>query len=306
MNHLVAGEAQDRRTKDHPGVGVDHHFHEAQALASLHGAPDTAHRASADQYLATGLQGFALRHAGAAEWRVDEHGIGRDAIRHRARVVVEEVGSDDLMVVVRRMREGAAAVAIAKRPDARDTGAQLFVDLDIAASVGLDACLVEPKIVGVGHAPDRQQQVRAVDFGRTGRAIQADSNMVAIPSGAKAVGIEPDFDALGFQYLPHCLRHILIFALDQARTFFDDGHPGPKAPVHLAKLEADVAAANDDQVLRQEIHVHHARVGEVRYLIQPGHGRDQGAAADVTKICPASSRSPLTRTPCALSKRAWP
>ena len=32
----------------------------------------------------------------------------------------------------------------------------------------------------------------------------------------------------------------------------------PEAAVHLAELEADVAAADDDQVLRQEVDVHHA------------------------------------------------
>src|SRR5690242_10846633 len=69
--------------------------------------------------------------------------------------------------------------------------------------------------------------------------------------------------------------------LNEARSFFYDGDLAAEAPVHLAEFEADVAAADDEQVRRQEIHVHHAAVGEVRDLVEAGHVGDDGPSADI-------------------------
>ena len=40
---------------------------------------------------------------------------------------------------------------------------------------------------------------------------------------------------------------------DQARTLLDDGDLRAEAAIHLAELEADVAAADDDQMLGQKV-----------------------------------------------------
>src|ERR1051326_6687529 len=69
--------------------------------------------------------------------------------------------------------------------------------------------------------------------------------------------------------------------LNEARSFFYDGDLAAEAPVHLAEFEADVAAADDEQVRRQEIHVHHAAVGEVGDLVEAGHIGDDGSSADI-------------------------
>ena len=55
-----------------------------------------------------------------------------------------------------------------------------------------------------------------------------------------------------------------------------------KAAIHLAELEPDVAAPQDDQVLGQEVDVHHARVGQVRGGVEALDQWDRGAPADVT------------------------
>ena len=64
--------------------------------------------------------------------------------------LVEQVGGDDLEVVVGGVGEGAFAVAVAQGPDAGDVGAELVVDGDVAALVGDDAGFVEAEVVGVG------------------------------------------------------------------------------------------------------------------------------------------------------------
>ena len=47
----------------------------------------------------------------------------------------------------------------------------------------------------------------------------------------------------------------LVLALDQARSLLDDGHLAAEAAVHLRKLEADVTAADDDEMTRQDIEI---------------------------------------------------
>ena len=63
-------------------------------------------------------------------------------------------------------------------------------------------------------------------------------------------------------------RHVLIFAGDQTRPHLDHCDPAAEAAVHLRELESDVASADDDEMLRQEIDVHHARVVEVFDFVQ--------------------------------------
>ena len=88
-------------------------------------------------------------------------------------LAVEQVGGDDLEVVVRGVRERAAAVAVAQRPDAGHVGREPVVDHDVAARVGRDAGAVEPEVVGVRPAADGEQHVRADDLGRPVVAVDA-------------------------------------------------------------------------------------------------------------------------------------
>ena len=74
---------------------------------------------------------------------------------------IEQVRRGDLEIIVRSVGEGAAAVAIAKRPNVRDAGLQGFVDNNIAMRVDLDARSFEPEVVGVRAAPDGEQNMRA-------------------------------------------------------------------------------------------------------------------------------------------------
>ena len=77
------------------------------------------------------------------------------------------------------------------------------------------------------------------------------------------------------------VRDRLVLAGDDARPGFDHGDPAAEAAVHLRELKADIAAADDQKVLGQKVHFHHARVGQVVDFGQAWDvGRD-GAAAGV-------------------------
>ena len=120
----------------------------------------------ADERLDAFVAHLALGHAGAAERRVDEQRVGGDAVGHPARLAVEQVCGDDLVVVVRGMRERAAAVDVAQRPDARDVGLQLVVDDDVAALVERDA----RPLAGRGRRCSAGGPSRAADASRRSRA----------------------------------------------------------------------------------------------------------------------------------------
>jgi hypothetical protein len=111
-----------------------------------------------------------LGHPDAAERRIDEQPIGHDAVGDAALLVVEQIGRHDLMVVVGRVGEGAAPVAVAERPNGRNAGAQAFVGHDESAAIEADAGLVETEVVGIGDAPDRKQQIGSFEFVEGGRS----------------------------------------------------------------------------------------------------------------------------------------
>ena len=112
VDDLVAVDSQDRRAENLLALGVDDDLHEALRLALLDRSPDLRHRAFADEDLLAGRLRRGLGHADAAERRIDEQGIGVDPVSHPAPIAVEQVGRDDLVVVVRRVRERAPPVAV--------------------------------------------------------------------------------------------------------------------------------------------------------------------------------------------------
>jgi hypothetical protein len=65
---------------------------------------------------------------------------------------------------------------------------------------------------------------------------------------ADARGAGPHGDLFTLQNLPDGVGHVRILVADQSRPLLDDRHLGSEAAVHLAELEADVAAADDHQV----------------------------------------------------------
>src|SRR5687768_13555094 len=97
------------------------------------------------------------------------------------------------------MREGTLAVAVAKGPDVRIGSAQAFVDLDVAALVGLDAGGVEAEVVRVGHPAHGEQQMRAPLARRAFPAAEADGYAVRLLLYAQAFGAQAQLDAFRAQ-----------------------------------------------------------------------------------------------------------
>ena len=187
-------------------------------------------------------------------------------------LAVEQVGGDDLEVVVGGMGEGAAAVAVAERPDAGHVGGQGVVDGDVAARVGAHAGLVEAEVVGVRPAADRQQDVRADRLGRRPRCSR--------PPTATPSVVRRQADALGAGPDARCLRASRISRIAAETSSSSRAirrgaistivTVGAEAPVHLRELEADVAAADDDEMPRHAVERQDRRVGQKRHVVHAG------------------------------------
>ena len=208
----------------------------------------------ATRRLAPALARLCLRHPGPAERRIDVQRVGGDAIAHAARIVLEQVGGDDLAVVVRVCVNAPWPLQSPSAQIPGDARAQLVVDRDVAALVDRDARLLEAEIVGVGTAADGEQHVRAVHLRRAAAQSTLATISVAVLAKLMHFAFSCDLDALVLDDLPDRGRDVFVLAADEPRPHLDDRDLGAEAPEHLTELETDVAAADDDQMLGQEVH----------------------------------------------------
>ena len=65
------------------------------------------------------------------------------------------------------------------------------------------------------------------------------------------------------------------------RRELNDGYLAAEAAINLGKLKSDIAAAENDQMGREEVHVHNRAVGEIVDLIKPRNGRRQRPPSDI-------------------------
>ena len=66
-------------------------------------------------------------------------------------------------------------------------------------------------------------------------------------------------------------------------------------------IEADIAAADNDEMVRQKIDLHHRRIRQVGHFVDAGHWRHQRPAADIDKD--PSGMQPLARDVHRLRRR---
>src|SRR5678816_3111862 len=153
---LVSTGPENGSAENFFAIGIYENFHKSLGLALFDCTGNAGHRTLTDQNFATGRDRFRFGHSSATERWIDEQAISRNTIGNSARIVVQQVCSNDLVIVVGRVREGAFAVAIADSPDAGNVSSKLIINNDVALLVDSYARLVEAEVVGIRHASDRQ------------------------------------------------------------------------------------------------------------------------------------------------------
>src|SRR5689334_5626307 len=105
--------------------------------------------------------------------------------------------------------------------------------------------------------------MRAARLLHAALAVVVDAHAIAIAGDPQTFRVELELDALALEDRLHFRRDVFVFTPDETRAHFDDGDAAAEAAIHLREFEPDVAPADDQQVLRQEIDAHDARVVEV-------------------------------------------
>ena len=159
VNRLIAAGSEDRGAQDSLRIGIRHDLHETLRLAFLDGATDSGHLTFGTKKSAPTLCRFGVRHSHSRERGVDVKRVAGHALAHASVPTIEQVGGDDLKVVVGCVREGTTPIAVPQRPDSGHVRLQPIVDDDIAARVGGNARPLEAEIVCVGPPPHRQEHM---------------------------------------------------------------------------------------------------------------------------------------------------
>ena len=226
-------------------------FDEAVGFVHRARAAARGERKLADAHFVAFGFGFFLGEADGRDFR-----IGVDAVRHRDRierrrlVAGDHFGRDDALLH-RAVREQRLAGDVADREDVRHLRAQLRIDGDEAFVVGRKTGGLSRLSVSVtGRRP-------------TATSTMSNSRVSSLPSGAVAVErrldglaalfdrpdlrVEHDLDALLLENASERLGDLEIGAGENLRQRFDHQHLRADARVDGRELEADHAAADDEQ-----------------------------------------------------------
>src|SRR6516164_1160541 len=155
------------------------------------------------------------------------------------------------------MSEGSASVAITQRINAGHIGAKLIVNLDVTALIYLYPRVFHTEVVGVRHTTDCEKRMRTDDRLIAAAAINLHGHSRPAFFKADAFSAQTNLDTFAFENCFDVFENVFVFTLNQSRRHLDNGDLTAEAAVHLSKLQPNIAAADDDEVLGQKVHVHH-------------------------------------------------
>src|SRR5438093_8832630 len=100
--------------------------------------------------------------------------------------------------------------------------------------------------------------MRADDNLIAAAAINLHRHFVAAFFKGDAFGAQTDLDTFAFENRFDVFGNVFVFTLNQSRPPLHHGDLTAETAIHLSKLQSHIAAADDDQVLGQKVHVHHS------------------------------------------------
>jgi len=171
---------------------------------------------------------------------------------------------DDPKIVVGDVRELRAAGAFPHGPDVGGARLQPPIDADVAARVQLDAGLGEADPGGVRRAAQCHQDVAARDVSLAGGSAHDNDDAVAGPAvHPQRLGLRDNLDAFIAKNPLHLIRDVgVLAAAHEPRSMLDDRDAAAEATVSLGQLEADIAAAEHDQMRRHIVELQSLDMGE--------------------------------------------
>ena len=190
--------------------------------------------------------GGVLPHAYAGDLRfgVDDRGDqvpvhvpgpARNPFRHRNAVLLRLVG------------EHGSGDDVADGPDSGGIGAEVAVHLHALLLVEDDAGLVQAEAVGVGppaHGDENPVRGKLQDLAV---ALGGEDRLLAVPLQSGHLGAGLDLQALPLEQAGEGADDVVVVDGDDLRQEFNHRHIASQAGPDRAELEADGAAADDDE-----------------------------------------------------------
>ena len=177
---------------------------------------------------------------------MSEHRRRHLRVIHRgAGLGIEQVFDDHLALGGGHVSQLHLAGHIADGKNAWHGSLHAFVDAD-GASSQLHAHFLQPKVFRVGHASDRDEQAIA---GEGIAVIKCQSHAVT-GGGAFHAAAEVQADALAFELPLQQVGEVRIHAGQKPILQFHERHLTAELRKDAGKLATDVAAAEDEKMLR--------------------------------------------------------
>src|SRR5262249_38077742 len=124
-----------------------------------------------------------------------------------------EIVTDDPKIVFGYVRELWAAGAFPHGPDVCRTRFYPTSDPNVATSVQFNTGLLKSNSGGVRNAPNRHQDVAAIDVLLTRRGAHSKRNVVSrSPTYLEQFGLDKNLNTLVAENAPHLPRHVDILA----------------------------------------------------------------------------------------------
>src|SRR5262249_50354457 len=146
-----------------------------------------------------------------------------------------------------------------------------------------DPCFVETEIVRVRPPANGEQEMGADDLRLCSRMLYGHLDVVTLFCHLDDLAIQSDINVFVLEDIRDGARDILVLASDEIRRKLDHRDVTSESAIGLRELESDIAPAENDEVGRQKIYLHHRAVGQVGDLVQPTDRRHDRPAAHIDK-----------------------
>src|ERR1035437_633108 len=113
--------------------------------------------------------------------------------------------------------------------------------------------------------------------------LDLQSNAAIRLAHAIRIRVQQDLNSVLLKYLGNFFRDVGILAIEQLARGLDNGHAAAEAAKHLPKLQADVTASENEQMLRNGVQLHDGSAVKKRHGLQAVECGHRGTRTCVDK-----------------------
>jgi hypothetical protein len=214
-SHDFAGVGTNHReTKDAIVAVADKSFHKALSPISRLRPEYRLHWQPCDACNDPSEFRFAFTQSYMGERGISEHAVWNQPIMCGP-ISSRQIITDDPKIVFGYVRELWAAGALSHGPDVWRTRFQPTIDANVTAAVQLNAGLSKSNSGRVRNAPNRRQNIAAIDVLLTRRGPHCKRNLISrSPAYLEQFGLDENLNTLVAENAPHLLRDVNILASD--------------------------------------------------------------------------------------------